>query len=80
MPSFDISTRAQVLALKAFGASYEQIEYHTGIGARTVRLICAKAEDGGFPINSPQPGKILDIYVENAPRTGRPKKKDNVKD
>ncbi|KAI1757860.1 hypothetical protein F4782DRAFT_475427 [Xylaria castorea] len=72
MPSYDIATRAQALALKIGGRhSNEEIERMTGIKARSINHIVDRAIERGLDLNNPV---ILDIYVANGPRLGRPSK------
>ena len=72
MPSYDNATRAQALTLKLVGFSNAEIEKITGIQLQTVSAIHRKAIAGG--LNPEESKKILDHHVEDAPRSGRPKK------
>ncbi|KAF2811428.1 uncharacterized protein BDZ99DRAFT_559437 [Mytilinidion resinicola] len=65
----DVATRAQALTLKSLGIPNGEIERITGIKPRTLRDLWQKAFSRGFDPNAP---KILDSYVEDAPRSGRP--------
>jgi hypothetical protein len=66
---FDLATRAQALTLKSLGFPNAEIERITGIKPRTLRDLYQKALSRGFDPNTP---KILDSYIEDAPRSGRP--------
>src|SRR5271170_3764838 len=72
MPSYDNATRAQALTLKLVGFSNAEIEKITGIQPQTVSAIHRKAIARG--LNPEESKKILDHHVEDAPRSGRPKK------
>jgi hypothetical protein len=65
----DITTRAQALTMKAYGHTSNLIEHATGIKPRNLRYLWPKAINRGF---NPEAPKILDIYVQDAPRSGRP--------
>ena len=69
----DIATRASILTLKALGKTNADITYVTGFNESTVRSILAKAIQRGFD-PSIRPILILNSYVEDASRSGRPKK------
>ena len=71
--NFDRSTRAQVLAYKIIKLSNAKIEELTGLKKTTIDAIFAKAKKRGFDPSSPQP-RILDRYVEDGTRSGRPLK------
>ncbi|KAF2191465.1 hypothetical protein K469DRAFT_371863 [Zopfia rhizophila CBS 207.26] len=71
MAPHDSATRAQVVALKVFGASNEDIEQQTGIKARTVNSIYDRAIQRGFNPYAEHP-IVYNIHVEDAPRSGRP--------
>lgn len=63
-------TRAQCLALKAFGATNKQITAHTGIKERQIRNYVAKAKERGW-----EPGRpVLHHHVADGTRPGRPRK------
>ena len=71
MPSYDKATRAQALTLKMLGVSNAEIEQHTGMETRSLNALFKRAKERGFdPQTSP---KILDAYVEDGKRSGRPK-------
>lgn len=69
----DIATRASVLALKAADKTTAEVAYLTGLSQRQVQRILARAIARGF---DPQlrPLTINDTFVEDAPKSGRPKK------
>lgn len=73
----DLATRAQVISLKAFTQkTFAEIAYITGLSDPTTRRIFARAIERGFePDVNPV---ILDEYVKDAPRSGRPTKQDTV--
>ncbi|KAI0443982.1 hypothetical protein F4803DRAFT_282312 [Xylaria telfairii] len=78
MPTHQISTRAQALALKITDRfSNEEIERITGINPRTVNRIVDRALERGLDLKHPV---ILDHHVADAPRTGRPSKQAQNKD
>jgi transposase len=68
-------TRALIIGLKspAGGKSNQQIEAATGVSARTINSIYARALERGFDPNQ-RPMVIEDHHVQNGPRTGRPSK------
>jgi transposase len=72
MPSYDVATRAQALALKLVGIPSQEIEHITGIQPRTLNSIHQKAVARG--LNPDESKKILDRHVEDGSRSGRPKK------
>lgn len=74
--NWDIATRAQILALKAFGHKNEEIAEKlgfkkTGQSLSTVYNIWKRAKERGFDPENPV---VLDIHVKDAPRSGRPRK------
>ncbi|KAL2262698.1 hypothetical protein VTK26DRAFT_405 [Humicola hyalothermophila] len=80
MVYYDIATRAQALTLKLLlHADNATVERLTGLKSRTVNSIVDKALERGFdPETSPI---ILDKYVNDAPKSGRPSKQtDEVKE
>ena len=77
MPNIDNGTRCQIVSLKAAGFSVQKIADFTGVGRRTIQRIYKKALDRGF---DPQGGVLLISHVSDAPRSGRPSKKQNAKD
>jgi transposase len=76
MPT-DIATRALVVTLKApAGAAKTTVEIHqiTGLSTRTINEIYARAIRRGFEPNE-RPFRLSDKYLEDAPRSGRPRKR-----
>ncbi|KAG6093627.1 hypothetical protein E4U14_000234 [Claviceps sp. LM454 group G7] len=69
----DIPTRTSVLTLKAYGISAKEVASITGISVRTVNKIFAKAVSRGFKPED-RPLKIIGRFVEDAPKSGRPRK------
>lgn len=74
--SWEIATRAQVIALKAFGHSNEEIAdkldfKRTGLSRSTVYNIWKRAKERGFDPDNPI---VLDVHVKDAHRSGRPRK------
>ncbi|KAK1246367.1 hypothetical protein MKX08_000169 [Trichoderma sp. CBMAI-0020] len=77
MVLYDTATRAQALTLKLAGFSNDQVQQITGIHPRTVLLILDRAVERGLDLAKPV---ILDIHVQDAPRSGRPSKQADVKE
>lgn len=73
MVKYQIATRAQVLGLLAAGLPGKMVEEHTGISTATQYRWWDKAVARGFDPKK-QPLLILDEYVEDGKRTGRPRK------
>ena len=80
MPSYDNATRAQALALKLYGVSNPEIESITGIQPATLHALYKKALGRG--LNPAESKRILDYYVEDSKRSGRPTKQitENIQD
>jgi hypothetical protein len=76
---YSIASRPQILTLLAIGFNYGQISDRTGVARNTQKNIWDKAISRGFDPYA-QPLLILDIYVEDGKRSGRPPKKDDEKD
>jgi hypothetical protein len=70
------ATRASVLTLKAYGRPSQEVAHFTGLSIRQVNRILARAIERGFDPQL-QPLQIKDTYVQDAPRSGRPKKQDD---
>ncbi|KAJ5884847.1 hypothetical protein N7495_009357 [Penicillium taxi] len=71
---YDIATRASVLILRAVSKlTSAEISAILGISQSQVNRIYASAIKRGFNENQ-RPLHIEDAYVEDAPRSGRPKK------
>lgn len=67
------AVRAQVLALKQFGASNRQISDITCISERQIQRFWAKAIARGYdPVDGSK--ALKDEYLIDEPRSGRPKK------
>ncbi|KUI68892.1 hypothetical protein VM1G_04114 [Cytospora mali] len=73
MTKYQIATRAQVLGLLAAGLSGPVVQEHTGIGTATQYRWWDKAIARGFDPKK-RPLLILDEYVDDGKRTGRPRK------
>jgi transposase len=56
----------------------EQIAHNTGLSKATVDRIYARVIERGFDYNSSP--KIIDDFVKDKPRSGRPRKQDLAKD
>lgn len=68
-----IAVRAQIVALKQFGASNRQISEITTISERQIYRFWKKAIDRGYdPVNGSK--ALKDEYLSDEPRSGRPKK------
>lgn len=73
-----IAARVQCLTLLALQYNHSYIEEVTGIGKSSQQRILRKARDLGFkPHESP---RVLDSYVQDLPRSGRPKEIDQTKE
>ncbi len=70
--TYDITTRAQAVALKEVGFTNARVSEITGIGIRQIQKYYAAARERGYnPIES----KVLkDEYFTDQPRSGRPTK------
>ena len=77
MAPHNISTRALVITLKATGKSNDEITGLTGISKRTINSIFARAIERGFD-PCQRPLKLLDKYLEDSHRSGRPSKLDEA--
>ncbi|MBE3048142.1 hypothetical protein IMZ48_37680 [Candidatus Bathyarchaeota archaeon] len=75
MPNLDIATRASIVSMKSpfGGKTTSQIAKQTGVPARTITHIYRTAIERGFKPEQ-VPMIILDDYVKDLPRSGRPKK------
>lgn len=70
--SYDLTTRAQAITLKLYGASYEKIEEICGIKKRMVQRYLQTAKERGYdPLVD---STLKDEYLIDAPRSGRPRK------
>lgn len=79
MAPYQIASRSQVLSLLAIGFEYRQVFEYTGVLPETQKVWWKKALARGFD-PSVRPVLILDCYVEDGKRSGRPAKKDDEKD
>ena len=70
---YDSATRAQIVALRAYGISAADIAKTTQISERTIRDIYRRAVDRGFNPKS-SPPLVLNTHVDDASRLGRPSK------
>jgi transposase len=73
-PNTPLSTRALIVCLKSpfVGKSTSEIAKETGLSARTINSIYARAIERGFEPNEPL--RIDDRFLVDAPRSGRPRK------
>lgn len=70
---YQIASRSQILSLLAVGFEHRQIFEYTGVMPDTQKVWWKKALSRGFNPHA-RPLLILDIYVEDGKRTGRPSK------
>jgi len=77
MPPHDLATRALIITLKATGKPNDEITGLTGISKRTINSIFARAIERGFD-PCQRPLKLLNKYLEDSHRSGRPSKQDEV--
>jgi hypothetical protein len=75
MPNTDIATRASIVSMRSpfGGKTTPEIATQTGLSPRTINNIYATAIKRGFEPNR-APQLIIDDYVKDSPRKGRPKK------
>jgi hypothetical protein len=73
-PNTPLSTRALIVCLKSpfVGKSTSEIAKETGLSARTINSIYARAIERGFEPNEPL--RIDDRFLVDALRSGRPRK------
>lgn len=69
----EISTRALIIGLKTTGKTSVEVAELTNIPVRTINAIYARAIKRGFDPNR-RPLELHDIYLTDAPRSGRPSK------
>lgn len=79
MPSLDTGTRAQIVSLKGFGHSTDEIHKLLKIPISTINEIYRRAIDRGYNPDADQPILLLE-HVAEAPRTGRPRKQEQHKE
>ena len=77
MPNIDYGIRAQVVTLKAWGFPTSEIASRTGLIPRTINRIYDQAIERGFDPES-SPTQVLLSYVEDAPRSGCPRKQEKA--
>ena len=68
---YSLAQRVHVLALLGEGCTEKYVAARTGVNSRTVNRIWKKAQELGF--DPKQDSRILDSYVLDKPRSGRPK-------
>lgn len=69
--NFDSGTRIQILALAEYGVPTKIVSDVTGISIRSISRLRQIARERGY---DPEKSKVLLYkYVEDAPRSGRPK-------
>lgn len=72
MPQYhDASTRAQVVALRDFGATAKEVAARTGVEERSQRRMLHTAKERGFVSG----GKVLNSHVEDGKKSGAPLKR-----
>lgn len=69
----ELSTRALIVGLKSAGKTSVEVAELTSIPVRTVNDIFARAIKRGFDPNR-RPLQLQDVYLADAPRSGRPRK------
>ena len=75
--SYDITTRAQVLGMKISGATNADIKAVTGMSETHIKNLVKIARERGF--DEAKDRRILDIYLKDRDRSGRPKKRTSAK-
>jgi transposase len=79
MHLYNNATRAQALTLKLAGVSNAKITSITGIKTRNLNLLYQKVIS--YSLDPSENTKLLDIHVQDAARSGRPKKQtDTIKE
>ena len=73
IPHYDSATRAQVLALRAYSIEAKEIQEITRISKRTQRKWLSAAKEKGFELKKDS-YLIINIFVQDKPKSGRPKK------
>ncbi|KAH7012009.1 hypothetical protein B0J12DRAFT_690944 [Macrophomina phaseolina] len=74
MPYLDIATRAQAVTLKHNRFSNKIIKQQTGVPSQTANRLYATAKTNGW---QPDSEPLLDEYLANKPKSGRPSKHIN---
>ena len=67
------ATRASIVTLKATGQRSDDMACMFGVTRRAVDKIYARAIDRGFD-PAVRPMRVPDEYIDDTPRSGRPKK------
>ncbi|OOQ82630.1 hypothetical protein PEBR_40468 [Penicillium brasilianum] len=73
MVKYDIATRTTAIMMSVFGVEPRYISDWTGIPTETVKIIYKRAVERGFD-PSKRPFTLIDAYVADASRSGRPRK------
>jgi hypothetical protein len=73
MVKYDVATRTAAIMMSVFGMEPRYISDWTGIPTETVKTIYNRAIERGFD-PSKRPFTLVDAYVADATRSGRPKK------
>jgi transposase len=73
MVKYDIATRTAAIMMSVFGVEPRHISDWTGIPTETVKTIYKRAIERGFD-PSQRPFTLIDAYVADASRSGRPRK------
>ena len=75
--SYDICTRAQALTMKIYGSTNADIQAATGMSVSRIKAVVQEARKRGF--NETKSRTILNIYLKDAPQSGRPTKCTSTK-
>jgi transposase len=79
MPPLDTATRAQIVALKGFGATTAEIHRFLNIPISTINTLFRRAIDRGYNPDAENPILLLE-HVADAARDGRPRKQEQYKE
>jgi hypothetical protein len=74
---YNIATRAQVLCIKISGATNTDIKAVTGMSETRIKSLVKIARERGF--DETKDRRILNIYLKDGDRLGRPKKRTSAK-
>jgi transposase len=75
---FNVATRVQAVTLRIIAdKGYHEIEEQTGINKNTLRRIINRAIERGLDPKE-RPTRWKDDWFEDAPRSGRPSKKEAI--
>jgi len=66
---YNIYTRAQALTIKIYSSTNADIQAATSISVSRIKLVIQEARKRGF--NETKSRRILNIYLKDAPRSGR---------